>query len=236
MAAPQPSARFVRALVAERAELERHRGRLATEARELRAALARIERGLAEIDERCGLLDRLAPAGDGKPGTGGPRVDGVGHGAAASAGGGAAVPDDSPQRPVLRGPAIRERAVLALIEHGRDSLHYRRWFELLVADGLEIAGKDPLAVFLTQITRSPVVRKGGRAGVYELDRHAPARLTQRLDRLQRELAAAATATADISTIRAQRTRLTAEIGRVERALEEATRVLEPGRRLAAATA
>ena len=61
MDAPQPSARLVRAVAAERAELERHRARLATEADELRAALARIEHGLAEIDERRGLLDRLAP-------------------------------------------------------------------------------------------------------------------------------------------------------------------------------
>ena len=60
MAAPQPSARLVRAVDAERAELERRRVRLTSEASELREALARIEHGLAEIDERRGLLDRLA--------------------------------------------------------------------------------------------------------------------------------------------------------------------------------
>ena len=47
------------------------------------------------------------------------------------------------------------------------------------AAGHEIAGKDPLAVFLTQLSRSPVIRKGTRAGVYELDPTAPQRLRTR---------------------------------------------------------
>jgi hypothetical protein len=195
MAAPQPSARLVRAVTAERAELDRHRARLEREAGELRIALARIEHGLAEIDERCELLDRLA----------GPIEAPV---------------EDEPAGTVLRGPAIRERAVEALLESGREALHYRRWFELVTGAGATIAGKDPLAVFLTQITRSPVVRKGEKAGVYALDRHAPERLSATLERLQRELARTA-------TDRARRAHITAEIGRVEKALEEATRVLEP---------
>jgi hypothetical protein len=203
MAAPQPSARLVRAVAAERAELERHRARLAHEASELRAALTRIERGLAEIDERCELLDRLAGAPEPEPHT--------------------------PDTALLRGPAIRERAVEALLESGREALHYRRWFELVTGDGAMIAGKDPLAVFLTQITRSPVVRRGPRAGVYELDRAAPDRLAKTLERLQRELARTA---AD----RARRAHLTAEIGRVEKALEEAARVLDEPSRLAATPA
>ena len=219
MAAPQPSARFVRAVAAERAELERHRSKLAAEATTLRAALARIEHGLAEIDERCGLLDRLTDAERGAP------EHTEDHKAA-----------DVDESTVLRGPAIRERAVAVLVARGRDSLHYRRWFELLTGEGHVIAGKDPLAVFLTQITRSPVIRKGEKAGVYALDRHAPQRLEQGLKKLQRELAATATATADIATIRARRMQLTAEIGRAERALEEAIRVLDEGSRPAALTA
>jgi len=218
MAAPQPSARFVRAVAAERAELERHRNKLAQEATTLRAALARIEHGLAEIDERCGLLDRL--------------TDGESDVAEPSEKGAANVDETT----VLRGPAIRERAVAVLVARGRDSLHYRRWFELLTGEGHVIAGKDPLAVFLTQITRSPVIRKGEKAGVYALDRHAPERLEQGLQKLQRELAATATATADIATIRARRMQLTAEIGRAERALEEAIRVLDEGSSPAALTA
>ncbi len=162
---PLPSARLVRAVTAERAELERHRAQLAREADELRAALARIEHGLAEIDERRGAAGP-ARARERRP---------------------------RPRRPAtrtpptLRGPAIREAAVRALVERGGDALHYREWFELLTATGHEIAGKDPLAVFLTQLSRSPALRKGARAGVYELDRQAAARLRATLDALQREL-------------------------------------------------
>ena len=204
MDAPQPSARLVRAVAAERAELERHRARLATEADELRAALARIEHGLAEIDERRGLLDRLAPM---PPETG----EGVG--------------DDGK---ALRGPDIREVAVRLLVDNGREAMHYREWYALLERAGHEIAGKDPLAVFLTQISRSPAVRRGSRAGIYELDRGAFHRLRLRVDALQQELGALpATGTHDAAVIRARRSRLTTEISRTERALEEVARVLGP---------
>jgi len=210
MAAPEPSTRLLRAVAAEREQLRRQRQRLAAEADELRRALARIEAGLAEIDERCTLLDRLAPAPD--------------H-------------EREPERPAagaLRGPAIREHAVEVLLRSGRDRIHYREWFELLTH---EIAGKDPLAVFLTQISRSPVVRKGPRAGVYELDRQAPARLRAELERLQRQLRELTVAGADdIGALRSRRNALTAEIGRAERALEEATRLLGGRPALAAASA
>jgi hypothetical protein len=201
MAAPEPSARFVRAVEAERAQLERHRARLASEAAELRAALARIEHGLVEIDERRGLLDRLAKSAD--------------------------VPEETPpDRALLRGPAIREQAVQTLLASGREQLHYRRWYELLTDAGFAIAGKDPLAVFLTQITRSPVVQRGSGPGVYALDRHAPERLREALRRLQRELASTA-------FDRTRRARVTKEIARAERALEEAEQALEETSRLAA---
>ena len=166
--APQPSARLVRAVAAERAELERHRARLTTEADELRAALARIEHGLAEIDERRGLLDRLAPTPT--PIRRARAGDDVGDADGA-----------------LRGPDIREVAVTLLVDNGREALHYREWYELLERAGHEIAGKDPLAVFLTQISRSPAVRRGARAGIYELDRGAFHRLRLQIDALQHEL-------------------------------------------------
>ena len=67
----------------------------------------------------------------------------------------------------LRGPAIRETAVRMLAERGGEALHYREWFELVTRAGYEIAGKHPPSVFLSQLSRSPAVRKGTRAGVYE---------------------------------------------------------------------
>ncbi|MDA0166440.1 hypothetical protein OM076_39615 [Solirubrobacter ginsenosidimutans] len=203
-AAPQPSARLVRAVAAEREELERHRARLARQAEELRAALARIEHGLEEIDERRGLLDRLAP-------TASPEAE---HEPRAG--------DDH----ALRGPDIREVAVALLAGNGREAMHYREWYELLERAGHTIAGKDPLAVFLTQISRSPAVRRGIRAGVYELDRGAAHRLRQQLDALQRDLNALTTAAGTThDATRARRRHLNAEINRAERALEEVTRLL-----------
>jgi hypothetical protein len=211
-AAPQPSARLVRAVAAEREELERHRARLAREAEELRAALARIEHGLEEIDERRGLLDRLAP-NEPDPQRHA-RADDDGH--------------------ALRGPGIREVAVALLAGNGREAMHYREWYELLERAGHTIAGKDPLAVFLTQISRSPAVRRGNRAGVYELDRGAAHRLRQQLDALHRELNGLTTATGTThDATRARRRHLNAEINRAERALEEVTRLLGTEHELAA---
>lgn len=212
---PRPSTRLLRAAAAERAELEKHRERVLRERDSLRAELERIEDTLAEVEDRRRLLDRLAPSDQTAT------SDAVGgqdprHGEAARQ---------------LRGPAIRETAVGLLAENPQtDAMHYREWFGLLMSAGYEVAGKDPLAVFLTQVSRSPAVRKGTQAGVYELDRRAPQRLRAQLERLQvemRELTTAPSPNTDLSAIRARRSQLTSEISQIERALEEITRVLDP---------
>ena len=136
-----PSARLLRAVTAERADLERQRAHLAREAADLRAALARIETGWPRST-------RAAGAGPARP-----RARGrAGRG-----------PAPTGEPPTLRGPAIRETAVRRVVEPGRDALHYRDG-STCSCNGHEVAGKDPLAVFLTQFTRSPVVRKGARPG------------------------------------------------------------------------
>jgi chaperonin cofactor prefoldin len=219
---PPPSTRLLRAAAAEREQLERHRSELMGTRETLRAELERIEDGLREVDERRRLLDRLAPDADGPaPAAAAPT--------APEAAGAAAGPDGAT---LLRGPAIRETAVRVLLEHpeGAQAMHYREWFELVASAGYRIAGKDPLAVFLTQLSRSPALRRGTRSGVYELDLAAETRLRARLDRLHDELRAltsGSSPTADLRTIRARRAELTAEIGQVEKALEELSRVLAP---------
>ena len=230
--APTPSTRLVRAAAAERAELDRHRERLLSTRASLRTELEAIEASLRDLDERDALLDRLAgparpaavtegeepfPTGGGTTVTGGP------SGAAR-----------------LRGPAIRRAAVEVLLAHPDrpQALHYRAWFDALVAAGYEVAGKDPLAVFLTQLGRSPVVRRGTQSGVYELDRGAPRRLRDTLDDLHAELrgiAATPSPTADLTTLRGRRAALTAQITQVEKALEEAEAVLGPPAGTVAAT-
>jgi hypothetical protein len=228
-AAPPPSTRLLRAADAERAELARHRERLLTARETLRAELARVEGGLVEVDERQRLLDRLAPRDDGANADSG----GVRPGAAQSD----AVPlhhelaSAVAGRDVLRGPAIREVAVRLLLARpeGIEALHYRDWFDLVNSEGFVVAGKDPLAVFLTQISRSPVVRRSTQSGVYEVDRDAASELRRRLNDLHerlRALAMAPAAAADLAQVRTQRQKLTTEIGHVEKALEEASRLLE----------
>jgi hypothetical protein len=108
------------------------------------------------------------------------------------------------------------------------ALHYRVWFQMLEDAGYTVVGKDPLAVFLTQISRSPIVRKSTQSGVYELDREASQRLRRRVEQLQgelRELTTPPSSRADLREIRARRKALTAAIGQAERALEESELVL-----------
>ena len=74
----------------------------------------------------------------------------------------------------LQGQRLREEAARILLERRglRVPIHYREWFTLVTDDGVTVAGKDPLATFLTQITRSPiVVRVNAGSGVYALDPH-----------------------------------------------------------------
>jgi hypothetical protein len=270
MPAPPPTARLLRAVAAERDELDRHRARMTEEADELRRALARIERGLVDIDERRALLDRLTAEPDTHATVArraAPRTSGNGR-ARSNAGvrgdsdvrghadvrGDAEVRSDAEVRgdsgvrgdagvrsdvgdddALLRGPEIRAAAVRVLLERGGEAMHYRDWYALVEARGLEVAGKDPLAVFLTQLGRSPAVRRGVEAGVYELDRHAGARHRTKLEGLQRELRELTMDPGgDLQAIRARRQQLSVEIGRVERSLEEIARVLGPAPPLAAA--
>lgn len=244
---PTPSARLVRAAAAERADIARHRDRLLGAREKLRAELAQIEAALRDLDERDALLDRLA---GGSPAAPPPDDVRASEGLPARSDRARLVPHAPRESPVaaptpvgrnrggaatvLRGPAIRRAAVevLRALPQRPQALHYRAWFDALRAAGFDVAGKDPLAVFLTQLSRSPVVRRGTQSGVYELDPDAPVRLRERLDALHGELrglTATPSATTDLTAIRARRAAITAQITRVEKALEEAEAVLAPAR-------
>jgi prefoldin subunit 5 len=210
---PTPSTRLLKAAKAEREQLARHRRELLHARESLRAELQRIDGSLEEVDERQTLLDRLVGP------TAGPRLEA-----------GEAVPggisgEDERALPALRGPDIRREAVRVLLAHPDrpEAMHYREWYALLQQAGFAVAGKDPLATFLTQLSRSPAVSKSTQAGVYELDRGAAGRLRARRDDLQRELRASAAAQGvgeAAAALRARRTELNAELGRVEKAMEE----------------
>jgi hypothetical protein len=143
--------------------------------------------------------------------------------------GSGAASDDSV---VLRGASIREAAVrlLATSPKGGDAVHYRTWYELLARSGIRPAGRDPLATFLTQLGRSPVVRRTTKAGVYELDLDFPVRARARLSELRAALAKTNelppdAGVAQIANARERRAQLQKEAENVERALEEALRSL-----------
>jgi hypothetical protein len=209
----QPSNRLRRAAAAERAAVARDHDRLQRKRDRLTAQVAELDDALRAAEERLALLSTLGQA---------PEPVIAADTTVCEASG------DS--RRVLRGLAVRETAVRVLISQpGRiEALHYRDWYELVREAGYAVAGNDPRAVFLTQLTHSPVVRKSRQSGVYAVDRQAPQRIRERLERLARELreiTAAAPDLVELATVRVRRRELDREIGRQERALEEALSVL-----------
>lgn len=71
----------------------------------------------------------------------------------------------------LRGQRLREMAVQVLADRHRtgEAIHYREWYELLREAGYTVAGKDPIATFLAQVSRAEQVEAvGARSGLYLL--------------------------------------------------------------------
>src|SRR5581483_8067665 len=150
------------------------------------------------------------------------------------------------QTDALRGQRLREVAVeIAARRRGiNEPIHYREWFGLVVGEGHRIDGKDPLATFLTQVTRSPVVvREDSEPGVYRVDPVAGSQAALReLECAQEALAAiereleAAREHADKEASRELAQRLSAaerRAGAAGRALSEVARVQAALRALAA---
>jgi len=202
--APATSRRLAKALAAEAAALARERARLDARRQALRDELAEVEAGLGALDERLALLARLGPSPADAPALA------------------VAPPRAEPAGTSLRGAAVRETAVrlLAHRPEGQAPIHHRAWFALLEAAGYRVEGKDPLAVFLTQVTRSPLVVRAGAPGAYVLDRDAVGRLRRRLAAQHGQLRALVGA-------RTERDALLTAIAQTERALDEAVRSLRP---------
>lgn len=208
-----PSSTLRRAAQRERERLERARSRIRAKRETLREELSRLDSELDALQDRERLLVELVDE---------PRAEAPDAGEVSAARG-----------EVLKGAAIRERAARRyFLTHGAGkALHYRHWFELLVAEGVEIAGKDPMATFLTNLNRSPVVARGSEPASYAIDAEAPDRLRAELAERQAELRDLAevitrqvTPTEDLREHRAQ---LTSDIRRLEGHIGEAERVLAP---------
>lgn len=206
------SRRLLAAASAERDEVAREEERLVAQRELLQQQLGELDAELTELREHLQLLDRLADTA--------PRSERPAE---------RAEPPNTDAR-VLRGPEIRQIAVKLLLADRRrpQALHYREWYALMEAEGYVVAGKDPRAVFLTQLSRSPVVVRGTKSGVYSLDLDAIDRLRARLDQRKNELRSstqATSATTDLGDLRRERTTLTQEINKLEKSLEEAVATL-----------
>lgn len=71
----------------------------------------------------------------------------------------------------LRGQRLRDVAIKILRSHRGEAVavHYREWYELVVHEGHRVSGKDPVATFLTQVSRAPEIESvGRRSGLYRL--------------------------------------------------------------------
>lgn len=218
-----PSRRMQTAAAAERQRVERELARLGARERELTAELANIQAARAELEHQRDVLNHFAHGSEPErsPDTTVRRLR--------------ALPDASTttnDTTVLRGARIRETAVRVLAAHAQPDapVHYRDWFELLTAQGFMPTGKDPLATFLTQVGRSPVVQRTTTSGMYVLDVEVPRRARERLAHLGAKLAETQERSRDltveeIAAARERRAQLTTAMQETERQLEEALRSL-----------
>jgi hypothetical protein len=145
-----------------------------------------------------------------------------------------AVPNESDgeAREVLSGASIRRIAgqIVARSEDPLRARHYTEWFQELVARGYAVAGRDPLAAFLTQLNRSPVVRRESKPGTYRLDFEVVAEIERQLLELNQRLARlhqGQQTIEGIASVRDERERITRSIDQLERTLAEAHATLHP---------
>jgi hypothetical protein len=138
--------------------------------------------------------------------------------------------DENERAPrALAGGELRDtitRVALRRNAHG-EPVHWRTWFGWFRDEGYDAAGKRAEATFQTQLARSPLVRRTERDGVYVLDVELLQRRREELLELHERLAQLPPPgqLALIGDARAERRGLQQEIGRAEKALEEAWRTL-----------
>lgn len=208
----QHSQRFTKAAQAERDRLERQRERLRGRRDALQAKLDDLDKQLEATATQLTALEEVT--GSGAPST--------------------PISEDRLEEVTgtrLRGAKIRDVAVPLLIRtHGSSPIHYRDWYELLTRKGYTVVGKRPDAVFLNQVSRSPLVRATTKSGYYIVETKLATDLRSQIGKLHSQLASALQeAQADGALSEANRKKqreLTTAIGRTERELTEAERALE----------
>jgi hypothetical protein len=140
---------------------------------------------------------------------------------------------DPPERFRLAGADLREQLTrAALRRQPGEPAHWREWLEWLREDGFDADGRNPEATFVTQLTRSPLVRRTAQDGVYVLDLSLADAIRSRLEELHEQLGPLpppdqlALLNDDA---RAARQQVQLAIGRAERTLREAWNTLSQER-------
>lgn len=222
MARPQitTSQRFSRAARAERDRLYKQRAQLAKRREGLQGRIDALDEELEAVDKQLLVLEDLTETSRSSV-----EIREVNRDAG-----------DGPE--LLSGARIRAVAVPLLIEkHGFGPIHYKDWYSLLGREGYAAAGKRPDAVFLNQVSRSPLVRSTTKSGLYVLDPTAVDQLREQLRAQQSELGAllrnVPDDTASLEAHRKRSRELSSEIGRTERDLREAVLALEAAKDQAA---
>jgi outer membrane murein-binding lipoprotein Lpp len=211
--APRKSQRFTNAARAERDRLAKRRSQLFAQREDLQAKVDALDEELEAIDSEITVLENLATPAEKRGELSGIR----------------AVPREDAN--LISGRQIRSLAVpLLMRERSNAPIHYREWFALLGDQGYRVAGKRPDAVFLNQVSRSPLVRATTRSGYYELDLDVVDTLRDKLRRQQTELsgliAQMPTGAEGFERRRMRQRELNAAIARTERELNEAMSALE----------
>jgi predicted nuclease with TOPRIM domain len=207
------SQRFTRAARAERDRLARRRSQVSGKREELQSRLDDLDKQLEAIDVEIDALDALTPSSE--------------------QGGEISLVEPSAEGPrQLRGAAIRSIAIPCLLsEQGTAPIHYREWLALLTREGFSVAGKRPDAVFLNQVSRSPLVRATTKAGYYVIDLDIVEDLRAQLRREQSELAELMSrAPGEVGEAfdrhRTSQHELTTAIARTQRELDEAVAAIK----------
>jgi hypothetical protein len=212
---PKPaSRRLLDAAAAERLALEDDLAALEERRQTLHGELRSLEIAERELRHRLALVSELAGSHEARP------LRGVG------------VSENGRSLEVLRGAAIR-RTAGRIVAASADPLrprHYTDWFQELLEAGYSVGGRDPLAAFLTQLNRSPVVTREAHAGTYRIDYDVIPTLERQLLKLHSELTQlhrGQQTIEGIASVRDRRDELTHAIEQVERTLAEAIATLHP---------
>lgn len=141
-----------------------------------------------------------------------------------------------PTRAVKGRELRRTAARLLWAWMGTSPVHYREWFERVLAEGYATSGKDPAASFLTNIRDSPAVVRDSSQGFYALDPTSVDRVSQAIAEAEAELAdverslerayAGDAQRGSVDALRTHRHRLKQQLKRLQADLQELRYVFE----------